>query len=114
MIRALEGLTPEWYEPAGQVGNDRTSFHIRPLDGAEFGEIADGVKFTDNGVAFIGHQARDRCLTLALLGWKGFTDSSGALPFTRANMRLIPHETRVSIVNRILAISTLDGEQEKN
>ena len=113
-INAIEGLAPEWYTPPGQDEENPTRFKVRPLDGAEFGEVADAVKFTDTGSPYITSAGRDRALVLALTDWENFNDSKGPMLYTRNNMRLIPHETRVAIVNRILAISTLTGEQEKN
>lgn len=114
-IKALEGLAPEWYEPPGQAGDDYpTRFKIRPLDGAEFGEVADYVTMTEDGVPMIRAAGRDRCLKMALLDWEHFTGVGGPVEFSAANMRLIPHDVRVGIVNRVLMISTLTEDQEKN
>jgi hypothetical protein len=112
-IRALEGMAPEWYAPEGNT-DDATRFKIRPLDGAEFGEIADYVTIRDSGHPMILAAGRDRCLKMALLDWENFNNQAGAVKCTPHNMRLIPHEYRVAIVNRILAISTLSEDEEKN
>jgi hypothetical protein len=112
-IKATEGLAPEWYTPPGQGDGTPTRFKIRPLDGAEFGEIADYVSI-DAGVPMIKAAGRDRCLKMALQEWENLEGVGGPVPFTPHNQRLIPHEVRVAIVNRVLVISTLGEELEKN
>lgn len=114
-IRATEGLVPEWYTPPGQDGDPAPArFHIRPLNGAEFGEVADHLEITAAG-AVIRHAGRERALAMGLIGWENFFDSSGKnLPFSAANARLIPHEYRTHIVTRIINISYMSEEQEKN
>jgi hypothetical protein len=106
-------MAPEWYSPEGDTA-DATRFKIRPLDGAEFGEIADYVTIREGGQPMILAAGRDRCLKAALIDWENFNDLTGPVKFTPHNMRRIPHEYRVAIVNRILAISTLSEDEEKN
>ncbi|MBT6455967.1 MAG: hypothetical protein HOK37_10570 [Gammaproteobacteria bacterium] len=113
MIKAIEGLNPQWYQPKGQQGENPTTFRIRPLDGAEFGEIADFLTMENNQV-FITNKGRSRCLDLALLDWANFNDSKGAVVFNMDNMRLIPHPIRSELASRIINISTLTGEEEGN
>jgi len=114
MIRALEGFAPEWYTPPGQDDSEPvTRFRIRPLDGAEYGEVADYVEI-DDGQVMILSSGRNLCLQRGLLDWEHFSDSNGPVKFSQANARLIPHEYRMQLVARILTISNLDRDQEKN
>jgi hypothetical protein len=114
-IKATEGLAPEWYTPPGQDDDPNPArFHIKPLNGAEFGEVADYLEITPAG-ALIRHAGRERALALGLIGWEGFTDRTGkAMPFSTANAKLIPHEIRTHIVARIINISYMGEDAEKN
>jgi len=113
MIKAIEGLSPQWYEPKGQKREPKTTFRIRPLDGEEFGEIADFLS-VENGQVFVTNKGRSRCIELALVDWANFNDSKGAVVFNMDNMRLIPHPIRSELASKIINISTLTGEEEGN
>lgn len=114
-IEALEGLTPEWFTRPGQdKDNDPvTRLRIRPLDGAEYGVVANFLELAGK-LVFIRSTGRTLCLQMVLLDWESFSNSDGPVKFSIDNMRLIPHEIRMKIVARIVAISHLDPEQERN
>jgi hypothetical protein len=89
-IKATEGLAPEWYTPPGQDDDPNPArFHIKPLNGAEFGEVADYLEITPAG-ALIRHAGRERALALGLI------------------------EIRTHIVTRIINISYMGEDAEKN
>ena len=113
-IKALSGLVPEWYTPAGQEDDPTpTRFRLRPLNGSEYGEVADYIDMV-GGRIFIRNAGRDLCLKTALLDWENFEGFDGPLEFSMNAIDLIPHTLRVELVNRILEISTLGEEQVKN
>ncbi len=113
-IKALAGITPEWYTPSGQEKDAvKTRFKIRPLDGGEYAEIMDAVELK-NGVVRVTHAGRERALSMALVAWENFSNKDGELKFNQDNMRLIPFAERTDIVTRIINISNLTDEEVKN
>lgn len=113
-VKALEGLQPSWYTPAGQDDGDKpTRFRLKPLDGDQFAEVADHVRPVD-GVLKIDAQGQLLCLRYGLADWENFEDSSGPVRFQASNFRLIPYLTRTELSTKIFTMSSIDGEQEKN
>lgn len=112
-IKPMEGLAPEWYEPEREEKDDNgnpveiaegeqvTGFKIRPLTGPEY---LDAVETP-------GMPGVKKAFRYALEDWRNFTDQefSSALAY-----ELIPPKYMLMIGNRILAISTWNGEKSKN
>lgn len=113
-IKALEGLTPTWFTPPGQDGDDKpTRFKCRPLDGNEYAEVADYVGFIGGGLK-IGAAGQLLCLRYGLADWDGFEDSAGPVEFNMVNIRRIPYSTRTALATHIFVSSNLSEDQEKN
>jgi len=113
-IKALEGLVPTWYTPAGQDEDDKpTKFKCQPLDGQQYAEVSDHVKVAGSRIV-ISAEGQSLCLKYGLIDWENFNDSAGPVAFIPSNHRLIPFATRVDLTVHIFASSSMSGEQEKN
>ncbi len=113
-IQALAGLLPAWYTPKGQDDDDKpTRFKVRPLDGEQYGDVAEHVGVV-NGAVRLSSRGISQCLKHALIGWENFTGVDGDVAFFAANFRLIPYLIRVELATHIFIISSLSEEQEKN
>ncbi len=113
MIKALEGFAPEWWTPEGQEQQNPTRFKIRPLDGAEYGEVADHLS-VEGTRFFISAKGREVALRYGLEDWENFANSKGPIEFSEENKRYIPTKIRGLIVTRIMKISQLSGDEVKN
>ena len=112
-INALAPLVPTWFTPEGQSTDAPTRFRVRPLSGAEYGDVSDHVSVQGERT-YIANAGRERCLQHALIGWENFVDASGPLEFNAVNLARIPYLTRMALVAHIMEISSLSGEQVKN
>lgn len=112
---ALAQLSPTWYTPVGQSDDDeKTEFRLKPLDGDEYGELADHMRL-ENGVLRITAEGLRQGLRLGLVDWRNFTTTNGeTLEFSRVNFRFIPYNVRADLVSRIVEISQLSEDTEKN
>lgn len=113
-INAIKNLEFEWYEPEREIAEEQgeviseaeapnlTGFKIRPLKGFEFMDV-----INDQGAT--GYM---KALRYGLMGWRNFLNDD---PFTVSKaMDFIPAKIQMKIARRIIAISDLDGEQQKN
>ncbi len=111
-IKAIEGLTATWYTPADQDDNDPTRFKVRPLDGEQYGDVADYVALI-NGEVRITSKGVSVCLKHALIDWDNFNTSDGPVGFSAHAQRLIPYSTRAELATHIFVTSGLTDEQKK-
>ena len=113
-ITALENFAPRWWAPEDQDPDHLVEFEIRPLDGEQYAELAQYVITVDDQTRF-GADAVKVALRHGLVGWRGLKTQSGADVECRpGNHKLLPFEIRSLIFARILEISNLDEDQEKN
>ena len=113
-IRALSGLVPEWYTPAGQDDDaSPTRFQIRPLNGRELGMVSDHISIADNRM-LIAAEGVDRCRAMGLQDWENLEGENGPLRFSRNAMDLLPVGIRRELASKIVTISYLSDDNRKN
>jgi len=110
-IRALEGFVPTWYTPAGQDGIV-TRFKLKPLDGEEYGDVAEHFSFED-GMLKLSNQGMKNALAHGLVGWENFTTEAGAIDFSQAYFKTIPYYVRQDLAREIVLRSDLSPGEKK-
>jgi hypothetical protein len=108
-ITAIKGIAPDWFEPE-QTGENPTRFKLKPLNGLNYLELLaglDGQKLTARSI--------DAALQYGLVAWENFKDFDGnEIEHSVRNFERIPPMTINAIVNEIMNISQLSGEERKN
>ncbi len=111
-IRAIEGLVPAWYTPAGQDDVAPARFKLRPLDGEQYGDVADHVGVINDDVR-ISSKGIGICLRHALVDWDNFEGSDGPVPFSIHAQRLIPYTVRAELATHVFVASGVSDDQKK-
>lgn len=115
MIKAQTVSGPEWFTPSGQDDAEvKTRFRVQGLDGHQYSQVADHIAFGEGGRVYFNATARDKALTWGVLNWEHFSGTDGDIHYSLANLRLIPHLVRVELFNRIMALSEISEDEEKN
>jgi len=104
-IKARNNLSPDWYEPEGQDGEEiKTKFKIKPLTSMEVLQVSSG-----DGPDLI------KCLNIGLIDWENLQDKDGnEIKFSKSNFNIIPATILSKIANHIYVSSALNEEQIKN
>ena len=112
-IKATTGLVPHWYTPASEEDDDNpASFEITPLKSPQ---IAGLQSEFDRATGEISGRGLYEAAKMGVTNWKNVNDHEGkALPFSRANIDVIPYQVLVELGGEVLASSFLTGEDEKN
>ena len=116
-IRAIKGITPEWYVPASEqddVGNVRdgaAQFKLQPLTQMQLHEILPEIDFDS------GHTSRrgiEMCLRYALLDWQGVEDADGApLECSYDHAQTLPYYLHQELASQIIVLSMMSEEDRK-
>ncbi len=112
-IKALTGLVPEWYTPAGQEDEPNpSSFELTPLKSAQVATIQ---KFFDRVTGEVGGEGLYNAAVMGVSNWKNVDDHEDKpLKFSRRNVEFLPYEHLLIIGGEVLARSFITGEEEKN
>ncbi len=119
-IKALTGLSPEWYEPERETTDKNgsiipvdlpedvipTQFQIRPLTGLEYMEV----------VETPGMASLKKAFRYGLQGWRNLKDENGNdIEFDQVTAgSILPARWIIAIGRRVVKISSFDGEKVKN
>lgn len=111
-IRALSGVSEEWYTPKSEEGEDKpTRFKFRPMTPSQRESVMD-VMGDDIGIPVKNYA---QVLKMCLVDWENFEDESGnQVKCTWTNHNKIPSNIRLELGAHIIISSMIDGEQEKN
>ncbi len=113
-IKAYKGMTPEWYTPSDQEGQDEPArFKIRGLTGPEFLDVQSHFDIANAQVKGSGLVLACR---LGLLDWENIVDDEGkSTTFTKAGgIDRLPAEVIATTGSKIIALSVMDGDETKN
>lgn len=113
-ITALNDFSARWWSPPDQENDPPVSFQIRPLDGEQYGEMAQYVRTIDGQQRF-GHEAVKLALRYGLMGWRNLRGADGKeLEHNLERHACLPLDVRMLVFVQILEISSLDEDQAKN
>lgn len=118
-IRALVGITPEWWTPAseqkdvnGEPNPTPAAFHLHPLTGPQMLEVQEFFDFENQTIKGPGLLKACR---LGLKDWRNIIDEEGnEIIFTRNALDKLPAEVLAAAGARIISNSVIDGQAEKN
>jgi len=112
-IKALTGLTPEWYTPEDQKEETTPArFLLRPLKSPEVAKLQESFDGETGGISGNG------LFTAAQLGiqdWEGVEDHEGKpLKYTKRNVDALPYALILELGGSVIASSFMTDEDEKN
>lgn len=118
-IQALKGLVPVWYTPpkVDSDGNESgdsydAEFLLRPLTAPQVAELQ---PYFDRATGEITAKGLWRAAQLSVSNWRGVVDEEGNdVPYKLQMLELVPYSAIVKIGSRVLQISFLTGDEEKN
>ena len=111
-IKALSGITPEWYTPESEKGESNpTQFHVQPLSVEQFETV---IAVDRRGRLIVPASNYATVLEFGVIGWRNFTDEKGDVAFSRANLSRIPTSVRMELATYITDLSLLREEEVKN
>ena len=112
-IKAMSGITDEWYTPESQEGEEEpTRFKIRGLNGSQLLELGE---FIDSDTGNISTAGLVAACKLGLKGWENVFDDEGEkVPFTRVNINRLPPEIIGELGGKVFTQSLLDEDERKN
>lgn len=115
-IAAVRGLVSEFYTPEQDCDEEeKTAFEIKPLNGLIAMEVLADGRTDENGNLHLSAAAMNKALRHGFVGWRNFNDEIGkAIKFSVANFHRVPPMELNNIVNKIVNISQLTGEEIKN
>ena len=107
-ITAMTGLTPDWFTPAQQEGEQVARFLLKPLTGFEFaGAVADIKVNSERGYRAL--------VSKSLIGWENVLNESGEqFEFKPENFDKLPGIVLLEIGDEAYKRAVLAGEKEKN
>lgn len=117
-IQAREVLAPFWYTPASEEGAaNPTRFKLRPLTGLEAFDA--GIYAGPDGNFRASSQGVRNVLGHALQGWENVVSPGGdPMEFNitnpAASLRALPYMVLSELFNKVIEVSNLTGDQEKN
>ncbi len=108
-IKALSSFTPEWYTPAGEVGDDAPArFKVRGLSGSQQAEVSPEIELTAAEEVKISGRAMFLLLKYGLVDWEGLEDEGGPVRFgknTKVNQDLLPYPLQIELAGRIFELT---------
>ena len=115
-ISAVKGLVSEFYTPE-QDGDEaeKTAFEVKPLNGLIAMEVLSEGRTDENGNLHLSAAAMNKALRHGFVGWRHFNDETGKeIKFSVTNFHRVPPMELNNIVNKIINMSQLTGEEIKN
>jgi hypothetical protein len=117
MLKALNPLTPEWYTPKSDEGNDSpTRFKIRPLSGVE-GMDLELFRDVEGNTRISGRSAK-MILRHGLSDWENFGSDADKLDFKPGNpdenIARLPMAIADELVAEIFRRTVMQETERKN
>lgn len=120
-IRAVKGVTPEWYTPASEMveGDDgaliapegAARFQLRPLTQMQLHEVMPEVNFEREHIT---RRGIEMCLRYGLTDWQGVEDDDGAaLPCTFENAQRLPYYLHQELASQMVLKANISEDDEK-
>ena len=115
-IAAVKGLVSEFYTPEQDCADEeKTAFEIKPLNGLVAMEVLAEARTDADGNLHLFPSSMVKALRHGLVGWRNFSDETGKeIKFSVTNFHRVPPFELNNIVNKIIDISQLSGDDEKN
>lgn len=113
-IKATTGIAPEWwkYPDEDSEADTPTEFHLFPLSGPEMLEVQE--HFDPDTSAIKGRGLFIAC-KYGLRGWRNVVDDTGTeVVFNAMTLKLLPAEVLARAGSRIVNISLVTPDAEKN
>lgn len=112
-IKAITDLTPEWFTPEGQEGDENpVKFLIKPLNGLQHAEIigelrqeGEGFRITTDGIT--------KALKYGLEDWIGVEGESGPINYQFKNLKYLPGDYHHLVAGEILRKTTISEDEQK-
>ncbi len=110
-IKALGGISPEWYTPGSDDDDNPTRFQVKPLTVEQFEQV---VVYNENGVLTLPVPNYAKVLKYGVIGWENFAGDTGDVKFSIVNLSLIPTAVRTELAMHIMNLSLLRESEAKN
>jgi len=112
-VTALTGLVPEWFTPKDEEDEDeQTKFKLHPLTTPQMAQIQ--VHYNVEAQRIVATGLYLAC-QFGVKDWENLLDHEGhQMKFSKASLDVVPIELIAELGARILAMSVLTGEEEKN
>lgn len=112
MIGVKTGLAPEWHCFDEKETSDSERFEITPLDQIEYLNIM--AQFSPITVQIRGDGIFE-ALSNGLTNWRNVKDENGVvIEFSVPNIRKLNHRFLTKAFNKVMEVSRLDEDEEKN
>ena len=119
MAKALQKLSPYWFELPTDEDEQKTRWYIKPLDGEELTDIMMNVSyagFDKKGKPMIQTNARSVALSLryGVIGWENFRDEEGnEVEFSELNKKYIHWADRIALSKEVIGNATMNDALKK-
>lgn len=115
-VKLNSGLSPEWYTPNDQVGEDQQCrFLLKPLTGAQHAEVLMEMSQRNGESFLLNGKGMRLALEYGLADWDGVLDEVGApLKFKRKRVADLPAHYHIELSHRVLNISGISEDEQKN
>ncbi len=116
MIKALQGIKPEWWTPPGQEeGEEPARFLWKPLDGFKALEVLQHGQMGLDGVLKLTPEGIKKAVQFGVVDWENVVDvvTGEPIKFSYSKLGLIPVDVLVELAGLIANASNVDQAEKK-
>ncbi len=111
-MKALTGLTPEWFRPSQLEEGDEAEFEVSPITQRRVAEVQNHYDMKAGEMRPTGYYL---AFELGCTNWKGVTDAEGNdLKFSIRNLVKVPAKIAFEVGAQVINVSTLAEDDRKN